>query len=79
MAAALLAQEFPFASLDSDGTLFTVVIYGVSYSDVIARIRAWMTTSSIGPVLVTDEETAEELLSDLAPRRRRSDLAASPG
>jgi len=37
IAAALLSQEFPLANLDTDGTLFTVVIYGVSYSDAIAR------------------------------------------
>ena len=54
IAAVLLSQEFPLANLDTDGTLFTVVIYGVSYSDAIARISGWMSRSHIGPVLVTD-------------------------
>lgn len=66
IAAVLLSQEFPTANLDTDGTLFTVVIYGASYSDAVARIRAWMTRSHIGPVLVTDGVTAEDLLSDHA-------------
>ena len=78
VAAILLSQEFPFANLDTDGTLFTVVIYGVGYSDAVTRIRAWMSTWRIGPVLVTDEQTAEELLSDFAPRARRSALSAAP-
>ncbi len=75
VAAILLSQEFPFANLDTDGTLFTVVIYGASYSDAVTRIRAWMNTSLIGPVLVTDDETAEELLSDFSPRKPRSDFS----
>ncbi len=64
IAAALLSQEFPLAQLDTDGTLFTVVIHGVSYTDAIARIKAWMSRVQIGPVLVTDDATAEDLLSD---------------
>ena len=63
IAAVLLSQEFPLANLDTDGTLFTVVIYGVSFSDAIARISGWMSRSHIGPVLVTDDETSEKLLS----------------
>ena len=60
IAAVLLSQEFPLANLDTDGTLFTVVIYGVS-------------RSHIGPVLVTDDETSEQLLSvPAAPRPRTS-------
>ena len=78
VAAILLSQEFPLANLDTDGTLFTVVIYGVGYSDAVTRIRAWMSTWRIGPVLVTDEQTAEELLSDFTPRARRSGLSAVP-
>ena len=62
IAAVLLSQEFPLANLDTDGTLFTVVIYGVSYSDAIARISGWMSRSHIGPVLVD----------------RRRDLRAAP-
>ena len=73
VAAVLLSQEFPLANLDSDGTLFTVVIYGVSFSDAIARISGWMSRSHIGPVLVTDDETSEKLLSvPAAPRPRTS-------
>ena len=73
IAAVLLSQEFPLANLDTDGTLFTVVIYGVSFSDAIARISRWMSRSHIGPVLVTDDETSEQLLSvPAAPRPRTS-------
>ena len=73
IAAVLLSQEFPAANLDTDGTLFTVVIYGVSYSDAIARISGWMSRSHIGPVLVTDDATSERLLSiPAAPRPRSS-------
>ena len=74
IAAALLSQEFPLAQLDTDGTLFIVVIHGVSYTDAIARIKAWMSRVQIGPVLVTDDSTAEDLLSDdpsTHSRRRR--------
>ena len=49
IAAALLSQEFTSAALDTDGTLFTVIIYGVSYSDAVARISGWMSRSHIGP------------------------------
>ena len=35
VAAALLSQEFPSATLDEDGTLFTVMIYGLSYSEAL--------------------------------------------
>ena len=73
MASVLLSQEFPGADLDANGTLFTVLIYGIAYSEVIERIKAWMKASRIGLVLVTDEETAEELLPDFAPRTLRSD------
>ena len=62
VAAALLSQEFPAASLDQDGTLFTVMIYGLSYSEAVARIRDWMSRTHVGPVLVTDGESAEDLL-----------------
>ena len=72
IAAVMLSQEFPAADLDTDGTLFTVIIYGVSYSDAIARISGWMSRSHIGPVLVTDDETSERLLSVPAARRPRS-------
>ena len=72
IAAVLLSQEFPLANLDTDGSLFTVVIYGVSYSDAIACISGWMSRSHIGPVLVTDA-TSERLLSiPAAPRPRSS-------
>jgi len=69
VAAALLSQEFPSATLEADGTLFTVLIFGVGYSDAVSRIREWMTRSQIGPVLVTDGETVEELLDEVKPRR----------
>lgn len=69
MAATLLCQEFPLANLDTDGTLFTVVIYGATYADALTRIRAWMARAHIGPVLVTDGETGEELLFDATPRK----------
>jgi hypothetical protein len=61
-AARSLSQEFPLADLNTDGTLMTVLIYGISYADVIARIKEWMNRSRIGPVLVTDDRTGEELL-----------------
>ena len=70
IAAVLLSQEFGgAATVDTIGTLFTVVIYGVSYSDAIARISGWMTRSRIGPDFVTNGETAERLLS-VPPARR---------
>ena len=69
VAAALLLQEFPSAILETDGTVCTVVILGIGYSEVVARIRQWMTRSQIGPVLVTDGTTAEELLELTKPRR----------
>jgi hypothetical protein len=79
IAAALLSQEFPLVSLDTDGTLFTVVIYGLSYSDAVSRIREWMTRSQFGPVLVTDGETAEDLLDESTPREaRRRSLGDAP-
>ena len=68
IAAALLLNEFPSASLDTDGTLFTVVIYGFSYSDAVSRIREWMARTQVGPVLVTDGDTAEDLLDENRPR-----------
>jgi hypothetical protein len=68
-AARSLAREFPLAELDRDGTLVTVQIYGFTYSDVIARIKEWMSRSRIGPVLVTDNETGEEFLPSFAPRK----------
>ncbi len=77
VAAMMLSQEFALASLDTDGTLFTVVIYGVSYSDAVARISRWMSRSHIGPVLVTDDETSERLLS--VPVARRSRMSRPPG
>ena len=64
IAAALLSQEFPSASLDTDGTLFTVVIYGLGYSEAVSRIREWMRKAHVGRVLVTDGETAEDLLEE---------------
>jgi hypothetical protein len=72
IAAALLSQEFPSASLDTDGTLSIVVIYGLGYSEAVSRIREWMTRAHVGPVLVTDGETAEDLLEDSSrtPRHR---------
>jgi hypothetical protein len=75
VAGVLLSQEFPLADLETDGTLITVVIYGVSYSEAVTRIKAWMNRSRIGPVLVTDEQTNEVLLSDFTPRRLRSGLS----
>ena len=78
IAAVLLSQEFQAANLDTDGTLFTVVIYGVSYSDAVARISGWMSRSRIGPVLVTDGETSERLLSVPAARRPRSSRRLYP-
>jgi hypothetical protein len=71
LAAALLLQEFPSAALETDGTLFTVLIFGVAYPDAVSRIREWMTRSQIGPVLVTDGETAEELLDEIKPGTAR--------
>jgi hypothetical protein len=71
VAAASLSQEFSFASLETDGTLFMVVILGVGYSDAVSRIREWMTRSQISPVLVTDGETAEELLNETKHRTAR--------
>ena len=78
IAAALLSQEFALANLDTDGTLFTVVIYGVSYSDAIARISGWMSRSHIGHLLVTDCETSERLLSFPAARRQRTSRRLYP-
>ena len=52
-----------------DGTLFTVVIYGAAYAEVVARIRAWMSRSRVGPILVTDDATTEELLTDVRSRK----------
>jgi hypothetical protein len=75
-AASLLSQEFPAADLVIDGTLFTVIIYAAVYSDAVARIRAWMSRTHLGPVLVTDGKTAEELLSEVPPQRSRPFLAA---
>jgi hypothetical protein len=75
-AAALLSQEFSHADLDMDGTLSTVVIYGAAYAEAVTRIRAWMSRSRVGPVLVTDDETTEELLTDVEPRRLRRGLPA---
>ena len=69
-AAALLSQEFPHADLDMDGTLFTVVIYGAAYTEAVARIRAWMSRSRVGPILVTDDATTEELLTDVTSEGR---------
>lgn len=76
LAATLLLNEFPSASLDTDGTLFTVVIYGFSYSDAVSRIREWMARTQVGPVLVTDGDTAEDLLDEDRPRKA---LRWSPG
>jgi len=78
IAAVLLSQEFPLANLDTDGTLFTVVIYGVSYADAVARISGWMSRSHIGPVLVTDDETSERLLSVPAARSQRASRRLYP-
>jgi hypothetical protein len=52
-----------------DGTLVTVHIYGITYSDVIARIKDWLDRSRIGPVLVTDDRTGEEFLPSFEPRK----------
>jgi hypothetical protein len=68
-AARSLSREFPLADLDTDGTLITVRIYGITYSDVIARIKEWRSSSRIGPVLVTDGETGEDFLPSFAPRK----------
>jgi len=78
IAAALLSQEFTSAALDTDGTLFTVIIYGVSYSDAVARISGWMSRSHIGPVLVTDDATSERLLSVPAARKERTSRRLYP-
>jgi hypothetical protein len=76
-AAALLAQEFQFSELNVDGTLFTVVIAGATSAETVRRIRAWMDRSHIGPVLVTDGSSFEELLVDAAtPRSRHAFRAA---
>ena len=71
VAAALLAKEFPGATLEMDGSLSTVIIFGVGYSDAVSQIREWMTRSQVGPVLVTDGETTEELLHGIKPRQPR--------
>jgi hypothetical protein len=68
-AARSLSREFPHADLDTDGTLVTVHIYGITYSDVIGRIKEWMNRSRIGPVLVTDDMTGEKFLPSFEPRR----------
>ena len=78
IAAALLSQEFTSAALDTDGTLFTVIIYGVSYSDAVARISGWMSRSNIGPVLVTDDATSERLLSVPPARKQRTSRRLYP-
>jgi len=77
--AALLANEFAFASLDEDGTLFTVVIHGMDYPEALARIRDWTKRTQVGPVLVTDGESAEDLLERDGPREalRWNDTAPS--
>ena len=54
-AASLLSQEFPLSDLVIDGTLCTVLIYAATYSDAVVRIRAWMSRTHLGPVLVTDD------------------------
>jgi hypothetical protein len=68
--AARLADEFPTAHLDEDGTLFTVIIHGMDYREVLSRIRDWTRRTNVGPVLVTDEQGAEELLDSKGHRRR---------
>ena len=78
IAAALLSQEFPSASLDTDGTLFTVVIYGLGYSEAVSRIREWMRKAHVGRVLVTDGETAEDLLEESPARMARRRSAGTP-
>ena len=45
VAAALLSQEFPSATLEADGTLFTVLIFGVGNYDAVTRIPEWMKRS----------------------------------
>ncbi len=69
VATTLLSKEFPSATLSIDGSLFTVVIYGHSYSDAVFRIRDWMSRTHVGPVLVTDGDTGEDLLDVPVPRR----------
>src|SRR5690348_670673 len=73
-AASLLSREFPVSDLVSDGSLFTVVIYAATYSDAVVRIRAWMSRTHLGPVLVTDDKTAEDLLTEVRPRRSHATL-----
>ncbi len=78
-AASLLSQEFPVSDLVIDGTLFTVVIHAATYSDAVVRIRAWMRRTRLGPVLVTDDKAAEDLLTEVKPPRSRPALrVASP-
>ena len=79
IAAALLSKEFPGASLDTDGTLFTVVIYGIGYPEAGLRIREWMTLTQGGPVLLTDGKNAEDLLDRDGPREplRWADITPS--
>ena len=52
------------------------MIYGLSYSEALARIRDWMNRTHVGPVLVTDGESAEDLLGgraeDPAPKQARA-------
>jgi len=72
-AAHSLSREFPLADLDIDGTLAAVLIYEISYADVVARVKAWMNRSRIGPVLVTDDKTDEKFLPGFAPRRPLED------
>ena len=66
--------------MEVDGTVSTVVIVGIGYSDAVARIREWMRRSHLGPVLVSDDTTAEELLTVIKPRRstRRVILDSGP-
>jgi len=68
-AARSLSREFPIADLDRNGTFIAVVVRGITYSDVIARIKEWRNRTRIGPVLVTDGMTGEEFLPSFAPRR----------
>jgi hypothetical protein len=77
-AASSLSQEFSLSDLAIDGTLFWVVIHGVTYSDAVARIRAWMSRTHLGPVLVTDDKTAEDLLAEARPQRSLPAVAAQP-
>jgi len=67
--AARLADEFPTAHLDEDGTLFTVIIHGMDYREVLSRIRDWTRRTKVGPVLVTDEQSAEDLLDSKGHRK----------